>query len=211
MIYSEDFIWLHFPKCAGTKIEHLAKNYLSDEPGLYQDPVGRELDPSIKWHDSIASRQQRDPNFSVEGKTIICSFRKLPSWLESRYNFDHHDADKTNPNWPNIPELLLQGEFFWASGPKSHADKVCRYYLPAELMETGKVKFLRMEFFKNDFQSIFSEFVDISKIPDSEYEKRANKSTSYLPKDIKEKLYENTEGLHKKCPYWKRIEDIAYG
>lgn len=30
MIIGKEFVWLHFPKCAGTKIEKIFETYFSD-------------------------------------------------------------------------------------------------------------------------------------------------------------------------------------
>jgi len=57
MIYNDDFVWLHFSKCAGTKIEHLFEKYFADMDGLHLDIVNEKTNPDISWHDSIAQRE----------------------------------------------------------------------------------------------------------------------------------------------------------
>lgn len=205
MIVHKKFIWLHFPKCAGTKIERLFSKYLSHLPELEQDVI----DPAgsfASWHDSIAARKARNPNFKPKDRIIICSFRQLPSWIESRYSFE-----KTrNPELPHNPNDLLTGHFLEANGYRSHADYYPKKYLPESLLENHAVRFLRTEFFEYDFKSIFGDFLDLSNIPESEYQSKENCSVKNIPEGIKEAL-NNDSSIYKHCPYWKKIEDLAYG
>jgi len=207
MIYNDKFVWLHFPKCAGTKIENLFKEYLSQQEGVFQDPVGINLDPTVAWHDSIAEREARDPDFSLGDRTVICSIRKLPGWLVSRYNFEF----KRTPDLPHQPERLLDGKFLEATGYENHADYYIERYLPKTLLKSGKIRFLRTEFFEEDFKSIFGEFLDISTIPDTEYQKSANKSESHVPALIKEEMNSKLKSIYQKSPQWKIVDAMAYG
>lgn len=180
MIYSEDFVWLHFPKCAGTKVEQLFKEYFSDKIDIFQDPVGKKNDPTVAWHDSISKRKKRDSKFQLGHRTIISSFRRLPSWLESIYNYETR-RNLNNVDWPDAPQLLLKGEVFTGvKARKINADVMCKKYLPKHLLVSGRVKFIRNEFFEEDFKDIFGHYVDISRIPDWEYKKHVNKSNSWL-------------------------------
>ena len=205
MIYSDRFVWLHFPKCAGVKIEYLFDKYLSGVRGLHLDAVGIDKDPTIAWHDGIKQREKRDPNFKLGTRTVICSFRRLPSWLESRYNFEF----QRSPDLPHQPELLLDGVFLEYKGHKNNAENYVNRFMPEELLASAKVMFLRTEFFAHDFKKIFGEYMDISSIPDWEFEKKVNTSECYLPAEIKEKLYHSHE-IYDKCPRWKKIEKLAY-
>ena len=103
MIYSNNFVWLHFPKCAGTKIENLFRTYYSHDKGIHQDIVETRIDPLATWHDTIESREKRDPGFILGDRTIICSFRRLPAWLESRYSYEV----RRSPQLDHRPKLLL--------------------------------------------------------------------------------------------------------
>jgi hypothetical protein len=205
MIYSEDFVWLHFPKCAGTKIQKLFEKYFAKNTLIYQDPVGIQKDSSIAWHDSISKREKRDPNFSLGRRDIICSFRKLPSWLESRYNFEY----QRSPNLPHCPEKILEGYFFEANGCENHADNYVRLYLPENLLKTKNVRFIRTEFFESDFKLVFGDYLDISTIPEYEYTKKENTSQNELSEKIRIKLH-SEKSVYLKCPYWSYIESIAY-
>lgn len=205
MIYNEEFVWLHFPKCAGSKVEQLFSHYLSEQEEIIQDETDYHIDPSIAWHDSIYIRQKRDPDFKLGKRTVICSIRKLPSWLISRYEFEFHRS----PNLPHIPEKLLEGIFLEENGNETHADLYMETYLPEIILSSGKVTFLRTEFFESDFKTIFGSFLDISSIPDYEFKRKVNVSKSNLSLDIKEKIQSN-EKVYENCPYWRHVEELAY-
>ena len=207
MIYSDEFVWLHFPKCAGTKTEHLFEKYFAKEKSLIQDPVGLANDPSIAWHDSIAEREDRHPGFRLGRRTVICSFRRLPSWLESRYNFELWRS----PDLEHRPELLLEGRFLEKSGLASHADDYARRYLPRQIVDSGNVRFVRTEFFAADFKAIFGEFLEISRIPDKEFKRQVNASQRCLPEDVRQQLLDASEKMYHNCPYWRWLEELAYG
>src|SRR5215211_1142207 len=116
MIYADDFVWLHFPKCAGTKIERLFKTYYSSDKRIFQDTVDPKIDPQATWHDSVSDREKRNPHFTLGKRIIICSFRRLPSWLESRYSFEVQRSPELN----HRPELLLEGKFLEHGGYQNH-------------------------------------------------------------------------------------------
>lgn len=206
MIYNDKFVWLHFPKCAGFKIESIFKTYFNNEKDLIQDPVGLKYDPDVSWHDSIHQRSKRDMSFVLGERTVICSFRNLPSWLISRYNFEF----SRSPDRKHDPELLLEGKFLEVNGYQNHADNYAKKYLPPEILETGNIKFIRVEYFKEDFRSIFGKFIDVSKIPESELESRVNKSEQYLSEAIINELYDKNRKIYDRCPYWRSVEDIAF-
>src|SRR5687768_15970151 len=172
MIYTKEFVWLHFPKCAGTKVEQLFKKYFYKREGLFQDAIGLANDPSIAWHDSIADREARDPGFSLGTRTVICSFRKLPFWLESRYNFEA----QRSPDLSHRPDLLLEGKFLEADGFENQAYNYVNNYLPQHIFQSGNVRFLRAEFCESVCQSIFRPFLDISQPLDGAFQPYLNAS-----------------------------------
>jgi hypothetical protein len=216
VIYTKDFVWLHFPKCAGTKVEVLFRRHFRKKSGLrgffsrrhpvHQDPVGIRNDPSIAWHDSIAEREARDPEFRLGDRVVICPVRRLPAWLESRYNF----GAMRNPQLPHNPEMLLQARFLEADGSENHAENYVKRYLPEEIVRSGRIRFLRTEFFESDFKSIFGEFLDISTIPDREFQEKVNTSKRAFPESLRERLYCEPEQVYSSCPYWRSVEEIAY-
>jgi len=206
MIYSDDFVWLHFPKCAGVKIENLFKTYYSAEKSISQDLVDPVKDPRATWHDSVSDRENRDPNFKLENRVIICSFRKLPGWLESRYSFEVQRSPQLSHN----PELLLEGKFLEQGGIRNHADYYIKKYLPESILRTGRVRFIRTEHFESDFKNVFGEFVNVTIIPNAEFSKKLNVSKSAVPDDIRDRLLHSRE-VYEQCPDWKAVENIAYG
>jgi len=206
MIYSNTFVWLHFPKCAGTKIERLFATYYSDEKGITQDLVGVQMEPPVLWHDSIARRESRDQNFELGNRTVICSFRRLPSWLISRYNYEY----QRRPHFNHRPERLLVGKFLGQNGRETHADVIVESFLPKSILESGNLRFIRTEHFEYDFKSVFGDYIDISVIPSWEYNKKENTSENNVPLGIRNKLRKNQQLLYQNCPYWKMVEDIAY-
>ena len=206
MIYSDDFVWLHFPKCAGVKIETLFRTYFSSDKRIFQDVVDPVKDPLGTWHDSISDRQKRDPNFILGDRVIICSFRRLPTWLESRYSFEF----QRSPHLGHRPELLLAGEFLEQGGKQHHADRYAKKYIPEVILRSNKIRFIRTEYFEDDFKRVFGEFLDVTIIPEWEFSKKENVSQSVVPEKIRQELFQNPQRVYKKCPYWKAVESIAY-
>jgi hypothetical protein len=206
MIYSEDFVWLHFPKCAGTKIENIFSKYYSFDNRIFQDTTDPTVDPLATWHDSILDRETRNSKFHLGERIVICSFRRLPAWLESRYSFEV----RRSPRLRHHPELLLEGRFLEPDGFLNHADFYVNKYIPETLLNTNKIRFIRTEYFETDFKHIFGEFLDVKRIPDWEFRKRVNMSRSVVPGRIKNRLIRNQQQVYENCPYWKMVEDIVY-
>ena len=206
MIYSDEFVWLHFPKCAGTKIEKLFMRYYSNDERIYQDKLDRKNDTQATWHDSVALREKRDPNFLLKNRVVICSFRMLLPWLESRYSFEV----RRSPHLNHRPELLLEGKFLERRGNLNHADDYAKKYIPENFMKSNNIKFIRTECFESDFKETFGRYLDISRIPGWEFKKKVNTSTSAVPAEILKKLYQNQQMVYENCPYWKAVESIAY-
>ncbi len=205
MIYNDKFIWLHFPKCGGAKIEIIFKKYFSDIEGLIQEHPTNNLTQAT-WHDSITDREKNNSGFKVDNRDIICSFRKLPAWLKSRYNYEYKRSPHLNHNY----KLLLEGKFLERNGNIINADYYAKKYLPSSLLESNKIRFIRTEYFESDFKSIFGDYLDISVIPNSEYKEKYNKSENFLPDLFMKELQGEEKYLYNKCPHWKKIEKLAY-
>jgi hypothetical protein len=206
MIYNDEFVWLHFPKCAGTKTERLFQKYFSMDTTIHQDIVDPKNDKTYKWHDTIVQREARDKSFKLGDRTIIFPFRKLPNWLISRYNFGYHE----NPNLPYKTELLLEGKFLWSNGQEGNANNLLTNFLPPALLIANRIEFIRTEFFEDDFKTIFSKYLDISIIPDWEYQKKSNASQSYLSDEMIDMIFLNQKSIYNKSPYWKFLESAIY-
>jgi hypothetical protein len=197
---------MHFPKCGGTAIESIFKKYFSSRDEIYQDPISPDTDKQSTWHDSIEDRENRDSSFRLENRVVVCSIRKLPSWLESRYSFEI----ERSPELKHDPELLLQGRFLESNGYLNHADYYAEKYLPDRLFSKAKVFFIRLEYFEKDFIEVFGRFVDVSIIPVNELSFKVNSTKSRLPEGFLSKINRRQTSVYDHCPYWKKIETIAY-
>ena len=138
---------------------------------------------------------------------VIFPFRRLPSCLESRYSFEF----KRSPHLHHRPELLLEGRFLERDGAAGYADEYAQKYMPRPILESGKVKFLRTEFFATDFKAVFGEFLDISRILEREFRRKINASERCLPESVRQQLYDAAEKVYDNCPYWRSLEEVVYG
>jgi hypothetical protein len=193
MIITPDFIWLHFPKCAGTAIEKALHQIC---PDAQFDPI----DPkNVIWHDTIDQRKRRDEYFSIDGKKIICCIRRLPDWILSRVHFEaqrppHHIATR---------EMLVNGKFFENNGHINSADTyVIRYDNPRV------DRWIRVENIIDDLSNAIG--VETSKL--GAVLGRENEGKIDF---IKEKSFwfTNSElkNLYEKNPRWAEIELKLYG
>lgn len=139
IIYNQDFVWIHFPKAAGTKIESIFKRYFTSDSRIHQDQVGTRFDPLIKWHDSIADRQKRDPSFALGKRILILCTRRLPAWLKSRFYFEVSRSPQLRHN----PELLLSGKFHLRNGEIGHADNAIRRFV--RFLDISKISTAELE------------------------------------------------------------------
>jgi hypothetical protein len=103
----------------------------------------------------------------------------------------------------------MQGKFLERNGNLNHADRYIEKYLPEELLNSGKVKFLRTEYFQQDFAELFGQYLDVSVIPQNEYAGRVNASRNFLPQHILNALHSNQK-VYIKCPKWRDVEALAY-
>lgn len=85
MIVASDWIWLHFPKCAGTSTEKTLRMIFRGNQSINFDPKKQE---NVIWHHTLHERQEYDPTFSVGSRRVICNIRRLPFWVLSRVHFE---------------------------------------------------------------------------------------------------------------------------
>lgn len=196
MIIHPDFIWLHFPKCAGSKVHTLFARYFSDVPGLVMDPTDTD---DARWHDSIAQR-----GVDIAGRTVVSGFRRLPVWLQSRFSYER----TRSPHLIHSLELLHTAQFREADGSIGHADLYCRHWLPPELIERERVQLLRLEDFPGDFQRIFGQWLPVDRIPDAEL--RLAENTSAEAHDVAEEIARHWDGVYDQCPHWQAVEWRAF-
>jgi hypothetical protein len=205
MIYSENFIWVHFPKIAGTKIEEIFKKYYSDVEDISQDIVGEvRTDGSQPWHDSIADRLKYDPSFKLEGKKIIVCIRRLPNWLISRYNFEV----ERSKSLPHSLDELCESRFLEANGYLNQADYYIKKYLPKHFLDKPELTFIRMENFEEDFKSAFKDVIDLDLIPKGIFQKKSNVSKNHIDSTWLDD--EKIRRMYATSPFWTAIEKLAY-
>ena len=206
MIFSDKFIWLHFPKCAGSKVESIFLKYFSNDKNIYQDVIDPTIDPIASWHDSIDARARRDSKFAWKGKTIISGFRKLPEWLLSRYFFEL----QRSPHLNHDPKLLFEAKFLEQDGQVRTPDIYSKFYFPEHIYIYEELKFIRTEYFKEDFKTIFGEFVDVSIIPDVEFDSLINPSKKTGEGFLISEIKKSENQIYEKCPHWQMIEQDVY-
>lgn len=202
MIYNDEFVWLHFPKNAGTKVEKLFARYYADDRSIVQDDLSR-MDGH--WHHTVRERERKDPRFSLGERQIIVCTRRLPSWLISRYSFE---VART-PELPHDADMLFEGRFLEQGGYLNHADNYVNRYVNE--VDPKRVRFIRVERFRDDFLNVFGDYVDTGRIPKREFDSRVNQSGRVLDKSFEKRLLADGEALYRHCPKWHRFELEAYG
>lgn len=201
MIIHPKFIYIHFPKTAGTAIDRLFKKYFSDVPDLVVDSSDS---PDCRWHDTIAQRSEREPGFHTAGRTVVSGFRRLPAWLESRFSFER----SRSPHLEHPLELLPQAKFMEADGSTGHADIYGRNWLAPEILVLQKVQLIRVEHFSGDFRRIFGQWLDVERIPEEEL--KLNINVSPESSDVAEVIKNNLDAIYRECPHWSAIERFAF-
>lgn len=91
--------------------------------------------------------------------------RRLPDWLYSRHTFEM----QRSPRLAHRPENLLTGRFFEQTGSLGFADDYMRKYLPPALIESGAVRIIRVEHFRQDFHTAFRDFLPVESIPEQDF------------------------------------------
>lgn len=190
MIEHERFVYIHFPKTAGSKLGEI----LGSIPGAIQNPEHH--------HYSIEDRKRSDPSWDVGDRTVVIGFRRLPSWLLSRYSFEAYRS----PDRHQDPHLLETGRFIEQNGQLGYADWYALKWISPDTYKSYNIKFLRQEHLAEDFKSIFSDVIDTSTID------LGTKVNSAKP-DIEgaSAIALNQANIYRTCPYWAGLEFIIYG
>lgn len=190
MIEHEKFVYIHFPKTAGSKVGEI----LTSIPGAIRNPEHH--------HYSIEDRKRADPNWEVGDRTVVIGFRRLPSWLLSRYSFEAYRTPDRNQE----PQLLETGRFIEENGVQGYADWYAIQWISPDVYKGYNIKFLRQEYLAQDFKAIFSDVIDTSTID------LGSKINSVKP-DIEgaSMIALNQANIYRNCPYWAGLEFIIYG
>jgi hypothetical protein len=198
VIIGPDFLWLHFPKCAGTLIEKVLRSAFADDPALEFDP----LDPErVIWHQDVEERQAATGR-DLGGKDIICCFRRLPHWMLSRINFEK----KRSPHLFPSRALYTQGRFYEQNGAESSAEGYVRKYSSRTVSH-----WIRVEFLRSDFVAAFAPYLDVARVDlDGAFGQRVNE-TAYR-RDLRSWFSPmELAALYDSCPTWRDLEIRLYG
>jgi len=197
MIIGEKFIWLHFPKCAGTFTESLLKQHVHEDMAIEFDPIDPD---NIIWHQNIPKREEV-AKVDLGSKDVICNFRRLPSWIISRVKYEEKRSGNIAPK-----ALYSVGNFYNDSGEISHADTVLKKHTTRVVNH-----WIRVEHLEEDFINVFSKFIKFTPPLDSSFfQKRVN--TSGWGNDI-HNWFSNDDliKLYNSCPLWSEYEFEIYG
>lgn len=197
MIIGDSFVWLHFPKCAGTTTTAaLLKNFVGD-PSVQFDATGQG-EPI--WHDTVAERERRS-GVSLSDKDVLANIRRLPAYVVSKI----HYTESLNPDIRHSREHLLTGEFMEVDGSKYSPDYLLRHY-EAHIVSN----WIRTEHLKEDVVSVFGRYLDLTDKDFSILSEKIN-STDYSRGLAKWYSRREMARLYRKNPVWAKIERRVYG
>jgi len=200
MIIVKDFIWLHFPKCAGTETEQILRRNFGTDSTIAFDAINPL---NVIWHHSIPFRKENDRSFDVGGRAVICNIRRLPSWLLSRV----HDEKARSPHLVVTREMFAQGKFFRVDGHIMSADDFMKRYTAYPVTH-----WIRAENFSDDFSSVFSRYLDLSGIDMTSQIKRTNTNPMNYIRDPEFWFTpDELEELYRANPVWAEMEQQVYG
>ena len=193
MIIAEDWVWLHFPKCAGNTIEKLLRTNLSDNRRIRFDAMDHN---NIIWHHSIPDRERADPDFALGDRRVICAIRRLPDWLVSRVHFEasrppHHLASR---------QMLEDASFYEQTGVINTAERTLRHFSRPRVDA-----WIRTEYLVEDLEKTFEISIRQSDI-------RLNKNRFDYIRDWRFWFSEGQlKRLYELCPTWADTEERVYG
>jgi len=198
MVVGQDFVWMHFPKCAGHTIDR-ALQVLRGRRNIAFDVA------ETGWHDSVRDRVQRRPGFEAAGKTVICGFRRLPHWLLSRV---HYDASR--PPYRMVSrEMLCRGQFYEESGDIQTADIYVQHYGASPVD-----RWVRTEHLAEDFQRQFGDILG-SQLARAAVRKLAKVVNGTRLNYVRRLDFYFTpaelDGLYAANPSWAELEANLYG
>jgi hypothetical protein len=212
VIIGPNFIWLHFPKCAGSHTEQVLRNCFYKNLGITQkilqllairDPevIFDPIDPkNVIWHENVLQREQRT-GINLDNKAIICNFRRLPSWMISRIQYE----EKRSGNKTTKDEYIT-GRLHEQNGSVNFADNYLKKYSSRPV-----TSWIRTEYIRDDFEKAFSPFLDLSSVDLSKKFRQTTNVTKY-ERDLRKWFTpEDLERLYCSCPLWRDQEIKLYG
>jgi len=198
MVVGDDFVWMHFPKCAGHTIDR-ALRVLRGRRDVAFDVA------EAGWHDSVGDRAVRRDGFDPAGKTVICGFRRLPHWLLSRV---HYDASRS-PYRMVSREMLCRGQFYEVTGAIGSADGYVKHYGASPVD-----RWVRTEHLAEDFQRQFGDILgsQLARAAASKLAKVVNGTRLNYVRGLD--FYftaAELDGLYAANPTWAALEARLYG
>lgn len=197
MIVGNQFVWLHFPKCAGTEVSQVLAGLRRNNPELMLD------DPrQVNVHDGLGERSASHPGFPIGGKDVITCFRRLPYWMLSRIHFGY----SRNPEFVPTRDQMLDGHVYEQDGFLNHADQYVKTY-------TEEARFiLRTEHIYDDFCAAFERYLkfDAEEVRQAFTGRNAN-PTRYVPNLSFWFKQADLDRLYASAPRWTRLEKHLYG
>ena len=196
MIIGDKFIWLHFPKCAGSFTDFILRKYY----GNLKEIVFDEIDPSnVIWHQNVIEREKIS-GIDLSGKDIVCNFRRLPFWIISRIRYE-----KLRSGISVSKKMYVEGSFYEANYKLSHADNYIYKYTERKVNQ-----WIRQENLYTDFMKAFSNYFNLDIIDESDFDRKVN--TTGKEPELKEWFSkEELTQLYRSCPQWTRHEKFLYG
>lgn len=196
MIIGPDFVWLHFPKCAGVAVQAALRKIYSGRKDIQFDDITK---PEVVWHQDVTQRLKYDPSSDLLNKKIICCIRRLPDWLLSRVHFEasrppHHIATR---------ELIESGRFVEIDGTPNHADLYARMYSYPRVD-----KWIRVENLADDLADALNLK---SKSIKAAMKKENENGFNYMKNPEFWFTRQQLDRLYGACPNWAEIERKVYG
>lgn len=197
VIIGDSFIWLHFPKCAGTTTTSALLQNFEIDTSIQFDATGQG-DPI--WHETIEERERRTA-VSLSDKDVLANIRRLPAYVVSKIHF----TELLNPDIRHAREHLLTGHFMEADGYKNSADNLLRHYDAKKISH-----WIRTEYLKDDFMSVFGKYLDLTGKDLSTLSEQIN-SNDYSRDLAKWYSHREMARLYRKNPVWAKLERRVYG
>ena len=194
MIIGPNFVWLHLPKTGATSTEAFLRKKFVDQLDVHADEYNPER---IIWHQSITQRIAEDPSFSVDGRRVICGFRRLPAWIISRVCYEAHRS----PHHLASREMIETGHFFENDGKINSGDTYLREYRYPRVDN-----WLRCEHLAEDISEVFNlSFEDVQRnLQLKNQTVKISKTLFWLTVGELKRLYESN-------PLWAELEKELYG
>lgn len=204
MIIAPNWIWLHFPKCAGSAAEKLLRSVYGSDRSVVFDDVGPGK--PVIWHQTIAQRRQQDPSFDPGGRRVVANIRRLPNWLLSRVHFE---VQRSGAEGAVPRQALLRGDFLQRRKPSDEKPtKLVNADRPLAAFAAEVTDWVRSEQMVADLSRILG--FEASTIGNRE--QKVNVGRIEYVRDLAFWFTPGElEGLYENNPVWADLERKVYG